>query len=143
MDSTYEMSGHLESLTLESQVTMPIHSQISPNPSLAESTSSLDYPETDIVSQPELPFMSGTLLKWTNYIHGWQTRYIKLENGTLSYFKSFEESGYGCRGSINILTCVIKVRTSFLFTFILLFVLSKQTIFIKEAFSFDIVITLS
>ena len=117
MESTYEMNGHLESLTLENQMPSMLN-QVSPNPSLAGSTSSLEYPEHDSASQPELPSMSGTLLKWTNYIHGWQTRFIKLENGTLSYCKSQEEISYGWRGSINIIKCVIKV---FVYFYIFLF----------------------
>lgn len=54
---------------------------------------------------------SGVLSKWTNYIHGWQDRYIVLKNGTLSYYKSEQESGYGCRGALSIAKAVIKVRT--------------------------------
>lgn len=34
--------------------------------------------------------ISGTLSKWTNYIHGWQDRFIVLKDGTLSYYKVFE-----------------------------------------------------
>lgn len=51
---------------------------------------------------------NGTLNKWTNYIHGWQPRFITLKNGTLSYYKSEEDSGFGCRGSISILKAQIK-----------------------------------
>ncbi|CAH1115047.1 unnamed protein product [Psylliodes chrysocephalus] len=51
---------------------------------------------------------SGVLSKWTNYIHGWQDRYIVLKNGTLSYYKSEQESGYGCRGALSIAKAVIK-----------------------------------
>lgn len=50
----------------------------------------------------------GTLNKWTNYIHGWQPRFITLKNGTLSYYKSEEDSGFGCRGSISIFKAQIK-----------------------------------
>uniref|UniRef100_A0A452QWV3 PH domain-containing protein n=1 Tax=Ursus americanus TaxID=9643 RepID=A0A452QWV3_URSAM len=37
---------------------------------------------------------------WTNYIHGWQDRWVVLKNNTLSYYKSEDETEYGCRGSI-------------------------------------------
>lgn len=56
-----------------------------------------------------LPTKCGVLLKWTNYIHGWQQRYIVLENGTLSYYKSLDEKSFGCRGSITIVKANIKV----------------------------------
>lgn len=52
--------------------------------------------------------IQGTLNKWTNYIHGWQPRFIILKNGTLSYYKSEEDSGFGCRGSISLFKAVIK-----------------------------------
>ena len=36
--------------------------------------------------------LSGTLNKWTNYIHGWQKRFIAVKDGSLVYYKS--ESDY-------------------------------------------------
>lgn len=54
------------------------------------------------------PDLQGTLCKWTNYIHGWQTRFIVLNNGTLSYYKSEEDSGFGCRGAISLHKAIIK-----------------------------------
>lgn len=44
----------------------------------------------------------GTLSKWTNYLHGWQDRYIVLKDGTFSYFKSVTETAYGCRGAVSL-----------------------------------------
>ena len=44
----------------------------------------------------------GTLSKWTNYIHGWQYRYIALKEGSLVYYKSEVETDFGCRGAISI-----------------------------------------
>ncbi|XP_023228908.1 collagen type IV alpha-3-binding protein-like [Centruroides sculpturatus] len=65
-----------------------------------------DEDEFDVTNnQPEL---HGTLLKWTNYIHGWQDRYIVLKEGTLSYYKSQNDTGYGCRGAISIYKAAIK-----------------------------------
>lgn len=52
--------------------------------------------------------LSGVLSKWTNYIHGWQDRYIVLKNGTLSYYKNEQESNYGCRGALSLAKAVIK-----------------------------------
>lgn len=56
-----------------------------------------------------LSSMSGVLLKWTNYLHGWQQRYIVLEDGALSYYKSEDEKSFGCRGAITIIKANIKV----------------------------------
>lgn len=53
--------------------------------------------------------IQGVLSKWTNYIHGWQLRYIVLKNGTLSYYKSEHDKGFGCRGAISIFKASIKV----------------------------------
>lgn len=55
----------------------------------------------------------GTLSKWTNYIHGWQERFIILKDGALSYYKSEDEAKLGCRGAISIYRCIIKVRKKF------------------------------
>ncbi len=44
--------------------------------------------------------LASNLFKWTNYIHGWQERYICLKDGVLSYYKSENETQYGCRGAI-------------------------------------------
>lgn len=43
---------------------------------------------------------AGTLLKWVNYVSGWQKRYFDLVGGTLSYYKSSEDVVAGCRGSV-------------------------------------------
>uniref|UniRef100_A0A3B4FAB7 Ceramide transfer protein n=1 Tax=Pundamilia nyererei TaxID=303518 RepID=A0A3B4FAB7_9CICH len=50
---------------------------------------------------------SGYLSKWTNYIHGWQDRWVVLKNNTLSYYKSQDETEYGCRGSLCLSKAVI------------------------------------
>uniref|UniRef100_A0A915IAP1 Collagen type IV alpha-3-binding protein n=1 Tax=Romanomermis culicivorax TaxID=13658 RepID=A0A915IAP1_ROMCU len=46
--------------------------------------------------------LSGSLNKWTNYIHGWQKRYFILRGSTLAYYKSEQEIAFGCRGAISI-----------------------------------------
>ncbi|KAI5088225.1 collagen type IV alpha-3-binding protein isoform 1, partial [Silurus meridionalis] len=46
--------------------------------------------------------------QWTNYIHGWQDRWVVLKNNTLSYYKSEHEREYGCRGSLCLSKAVIK-----------------------------------
>jgi len=69
----------------------------------------VDDEDSDGIIVPEL---QGTLSKWTNYIHGWQTRFIVLKDGTLSYYKSEQDSGFGCRGSISLYKANIKVRVN-------------------------------
>ncbi|CAD7003386.1 unnamed protein product [Ceratitis capitata] len=54
--------------------------------------------------------LRGYLSKWTNYIYGWQPRYIVLKNGTLSYYKSESESDFGCRGAISLSKATIKAH---------------------------------
>lgn len=66
-----------------------------------------DNEETDLSN--ELPRKEGYLNKWTNYIYGWQKRWIVLKDGALSYYKSKNETGCGCRGAISLYKAYIKV----------------------------------
>lgn len=54
------------------------------------------------------PELQGTLSKWTNYIHGWQDRFIALKEGSLVYYKSEVETDFGCRGAISIDKAMVK-----------------------------------
>jgi collagen type IV alpha-3-binding protein len=68
--------------------------------------------ETDDESDNEfggIVELKGYLQKWTNYIHGWQNRYIVLKDGLLSYYKSEADSDLGCRGAISLHKATIKV----------------------------------
>lgn len=53
--------------------------------------------------------LRGYLSKWTNYIHGWQDRFIVLKDSTLSYYKSELESNLGCRGALCLKKAKVKV----------------------------------
>ena len=53
--------------------------------------------------------IANNLFKWTNYIHGWQERYIVLKDGILSYYKSETETQFGCRGAIALKQSTITV----------------------------------
>jgi len=68
-----------------------------------------DDEDDDYDGEPHLPELAGTLSKWTNYIHGWQDRYIVLKNGTISYYKSEQEAAVGCRGAVSLSKAVISV----------------------------------
>lgn len=67
-------------------------------------TTSSDESDTEYIAE-----LRGYLSKWTNYINGWQMRYIVLKNAQLSYYKSEQESDLGCRGAISLYKAVIKV----------------------------------
>lgn len=68
-----------------------------------------DDEDDDYDAEPHLPELAGTLSKWTNYIHGWQDRYIVLKNGTISYYKSEQDAAVGCRGAVSLSKAVISV----------------------------------
>ncbi|KAG1957030.1 ceramide transfer protein isoform X2 [Pimephales promelas] len=59
-------------------------------------------PESELLDE-----LGGTLSKWTNYIHGWQDRWIALKGNILSYYRSADEKEYGCRGSVCLSKAVI------------------------------------
>jgi len=77
-----------------------------------------NVPREGLVSTPELseeeewesdaPELCGTLNKWTNYIHGWQQRFMALKDGTLVYYKSASETDFGCRGAISVGKAVVQ-----------------------------------
>jgi len=56
---------------------------------------------------PDTSEITGTLNKWTNYIHGWQKRFMAIKDGTLVYYKSESETDFGCRGAISLSKAVI------------------------------------
>lgn len=72
-------------------------------------TNSISEDEED-VQLNKYPKLQGYLNKWTNYIYGWQKRWIVLKDGALSYYKSHSETGCGCRGAISLYNAYIKVN---------------------------------
>ncbi|XP_076217406.1 ceramide transfer protein-like isoform X3 [Aptenodytes patagonicus] len=74
------------------------------------SSGSEEDPETELGLPVEL---CGVLSKWTNYIHGWQDRWVVLKSNTLSYYKSEDETEYGCRGSICLSKAVITTESGY------------------------------
>ncbi|XP_046839303.1 ceramide transfer protein-like isoform X2 [Xenia sp. Carnegie-2017] len=52
----------------------------------------------------------GYLSKWTNYIHGWQDRYVVLQHGNIAYFKNKADRELGCRGSLSLGKAVIEIH---------------------------------
>lgn len=47
------------------------------------------------------------LLKWTNYINGWQQRYFTLRDGILSYYTSESDIDTGCKGALKVSVCEV------------------------------------
>lgn len=74
--------------------------------------------EEEDIELSKYPKIEGYLNKWTNYLYGWQKRWIVLQDGALSYYKSHNEISCGCRGAISLYKAYIKVNeiccTSFL-----------------------------
>jgi len=56
------------------------------------------------------PELCANLSKWTNYIHGWQPRFMALKDGTLVYYRSANETDFGCRGAISIRKADVKIH---------------------------------
>lgn len=54
----------------------------------------------------------GNLFKWTNYLSGWQCRYVVVERGTLSYYRNELDMEFGCRGVIHLGRLFILVLTT-------------------------------
>jgi hypothetical protein len=55
----------------------------------------------------------GRLFKWTNYLHGWQERYLILRHGFLNYYKNEFDITLGCRGALSVRQAVIQVNIYF------------------------------
>lgn len=71
-----------------------------------------DEENEDSDFENSLPEFQDNLSKWTNYLHGWQDRYIVLKDGTLSYYKSENDTSYGCRGAVSLSKATVTVRCS-------------------------------
>ncbi|XP_040602761.1 LOW QUALITY PROTEIN: oxysterol-binding protein 2 [Mesocricetus auratus] len=61
---------------------------------------------------PPLDSYKGWLLKWTNYLKGYQRRWFVLGNGLLSYYRNQGEMAHTCRGTINLASAHIDTEDS-------------------------------
>ena len=52
----------------------------------------------------------GQVFKWTNYLHGWQERYLILRHGFLHYYKNELDISLGCRGALSVKQASIQVQ---------------------------------
>ncbi|XP_048199262.1 oxysterol-binding protein 2 isoform X2 [Perognathus longimembris pacificus] len=64
------------------------------------------------MASPPLDSYKGWLLKWTNYLKGYQRRWFVLGNGLLSYYRNQGEMAHTCRGTINLATTQIDTEDS-------------------------------
>ena len=80
-------------------------------------TPSFTDEEEEFDEEHTLPEFCGILSKWTNYIHGWQDRYVVLKDGTVSYYKSENEKAIGCRGAVSLAKAVITVSKASLYIY--------------------------
>uniref|UniRef100_A0AAY4A2U7 Ceramide transfer protein n=1 Tax=Denticeps clupeoides TaxID=299321 RepID=A0AAY4A2U7_9TELE len=75
---------------------------------MSENSWNCSSSEEDLEAEAaQLVEFGGTLSKWTNYIHGWQDRWVVLKRSSLSYYKSENEREFGCRGSLCLNKAVI------------------------------------
>ena len=58
--------------------------------------------DEEFVEDFDKPTINGVLSKWTNYIHGWQDRFVCCKDGLLYYYRNEDETEYGCRGSMSL-----------------------------------------
>jgi collagen type IV alpha-3-binding protein len=52
----------------------------------------------------------GCLFKWTNYLHGWQERFLVLRHGFLNYYKNEFDISIGCRGALSVKQALIQAH---------------------------------
>ncbi|XP_012927120.1 oxysterol-binding protein 2 isoform X2 [Heterocephalus glaber] len=90
------------SLLRPGQAKTPLGVPVSGNSSISSDT---------MVSFP-LDSYKGWLLKWTNYLKGYQRRWFVLGNGLLSYYRNQGEMAHTCRGTINLATVQIGTEDS-------------------------------
>ncbi|XP_058053409.1 oxysterol-binding protein 2 [Anopheles bellator] len=71
------------------------------NSAAANSSANPNGPNTMAASQAE-PDMKGWLLKWTNYLKGYQKRWFVLSKGVLSYYRAEHGAGAYAGGKLSI-----------------------------------------
>eukprot|EP00037_Helgoeca_nana_P021293 m.214660 g.214660 ORF g.214660 m.214660 type:complete len:556 (-) comp25591_c0_seq1:3028-4695(-) len=65
-------------------------------------------PESGRGSSMALPLPhEGILLKWTNLVHGWHSRYFLVQNGVLSYYVGTSADKKMCRSTFNLQSAVV------------------------------------
>lgn len=104
-DAEVDKESHIRESPVESKLSL---SGSEPDDNVTGGNSSNG--EDDDVYEQEVPIIKGSLNKWTNYLHGWQERYVVVAEGILSYYKNEFDTQYGCRGSISLHKAKVLVR---------------------------------
>lgn len=60
-----------------------------------------DDTHSDMSDERNYPYKEGQVSKWTNYVTGWQNRWLVLKNGYLSYYRKKDEDSI-CRGTVEL-----------------------------------------
>ncbi|CAI8021088.1 Pleckstrin homology domain-containing family A member 8 [Geodia barretti] len=77
--------------------------------------------------------MQGTLCKWTNYMSGWQQRWVVLDGSTLAYYLAATEVHQGCRGSFKVTSCDIHVHPTDHLRFDIVMPGGRQVLYLKAS----------
>ena len=72
-----------------------------PNPEISSSIQNQVHAAASPAGYSTL-ILTGSVLKWTNYLSQWQWRYLVVQNGRMIYFKSKNETHLGCRGELSL-----------------------------------------
>jgi len=72
-----------------------------PNPDISSSIQNQVHAAATPAGYSTL-ILTGSVLKWTNYLSQWQWRYLVVQNGRMIYFKSKNEAHLGCRGELSL-----------------------------------------
>lgn len=81
-----------------------------PNPDISSSIQNQVHAAATPAGYSTL-ILTGSVLKWTNYLSQWQWRYLVVQNGRMIYFKSKNEAHLGCRGELSL--SYAKINPSF------------------------------
>eukprot|EP00039_Didymoeca_costata_P007341 m.98739 g.98739 ORF g.98739 m.98739 type:complete len:655 (-) comp13645_c2_seq1:2039-4003(-) len=100
-DSGRKKGRHVRSISQQVELDSLDLQQHSPTNSDEQDSNESNESDFSDDEKSKLPQKEGPISKWTNYLHGWQDRFLVLKEGTLSYFKSKRERKI-CRANINI-----------------------------------------
>ncbi|KAG0143072.1 hypothetical protein CROQUDRAFT_96759 [Cronartium quercuum f. sp. fusiforme G11] len=96
--------AHAQSKSIESTGLVTSSSSSS---NLGGLSSTGTVPNASIPQQQQQPTLRGYLSKWTNMAKGYNTRWLVLHNGYLSYYRDQKDEGKAVRGSISMSVAII------------------------------------
>ncbi|XP_028614001.1 oxysterol-binding protein 2 isoform X1 [Grammomys surdaster] len=105
------LEGSLSVAKPESKLVPKTQPLLRPGQAKTSAGSPVSGPSILMVSPP-LDSYKGWLLKWTNYLKGYQRRWFVLGNGLLSYYRNQGEMAHTCRGTINLASAHFETEDS-------------------------------